>query len=87
MNRKIRKNAIPIDISTFKEIRGNIGLHGYKRMRTADKDNVRAYRKDSYGTTLVFINLQERAIEARTETWTGLMGLCDEFDLKSYRTT
>jgi hypothetical protein len=87
LNRKIKKRAIPIDISKFKEIRGNIGLHGYQRMRSADKENVRAYRNDSYGTTLVFVNLEDSAIEVKTETWSGLMAICSEFDLKAYKTS
>jgi hypothetical protein len=81
----MRRDAIPIEISSFRKIKGTIGLHGYRRVRTADKDDVRAYRKDSYGTTLVLINLGERTIEGKTETWGGLMGMCGDFGLMSYR--
>ena len=85
LNRKLRRDAIPIEISLFKKIKGTIGLHGYRRIRKEDRENVRAYRKDSYGTTFVFINLLERTIEGRTESWGGLMGMCSDFDLRSYR--
>jgi len=85
LNRRLRRDAIPIDISLFKHIKGTIGLHGYRRIRKEDKDDVRAYRKDSFGRTLMFINLQDSTIEGKTETWSGLMGLCSEFGLRSYR--
>lgn len=85
LNRKIKKGAIPIDISIFKRIRGHIGLHGYRRIRKEDRENVRAYRKDSYGITFMFINLEESTIEGKTETWGGLMGVCSDFNLRSYR--
>jgi hypothetical protein len=86
LTRKVGKDAVPIDISKFKAIKGNIGLHGYRRVRRESKSDVRAYRKDTYGITFVFINFQDHAIEARTETWAGLMALCSEFDLIPYRT-
>lgn len=85
LNRKIRKGAIPIDVSLFKRIKANVGLHGYRRIRKRDSNGVRAYQKDSYGTTLVFIDPEQSTIEAKTETWGGLMGLCGDFDLRSYR--
>ena len=85
LNRRLRRDAIPIDISLFKHIKGTIGLHGYRRIRREDKDDVRAYRKDSFGRTLMFIDLEESTIEGKTETWSGLMGLCGEFNLRSYR--
>ena len=85
LNRKIRKDAIPIDISSFRKVKGNIGLHGYRRIRTEGTEDVREYRKDTYGTTLMFINIQDSTIETKTETWVGLMAVCDEFDLSSYR--
>lgn len=85
MNRKIRRDAIPIDISVFKMIKGNIGLHGYRRIRKEDRDDVRAYRKDTYGITLIFINLKKSTIEGKAETWSGLMGVCSEFGLRPYR--
>jgi len=82
---KLRRDAIPIDISTFRHIKGNIGMHGYRRVRSKDRANVRAYRKDTYGTTMMFINLEQATIEAKTETWGGLMSICSDFDLRSYR--
>ncbi|MHC4659995.1 MAG: hypothetical protein ACYS83_12610 [Planctomycetota bacterium] len=110
LNRKLKRDVIPIDISLFKKIKGHIGLHGYRRARKEDRENVRAkkikghiglhgyrrarkedrenvraYRKDSYGTTLVFIDLVESTIEGKTETWGGLMGMCSDFGLRSYR--
>ncbi|MHC4446035.1 MAG: hypothetical protein ACYTA5_25860 [Planctomycetota bacterium] len=85
LTRKVARNAIPIHIGLFKRVQGNIGLHGYRRIRREDADNVRAYRKESYGVTLVFIDIEHRAIEAKTETWGGLMGLCSDFDLTPYR--
>jgi hypothetical protein len=85
LNRRIKKGAIPIEISQFKKIKGTIGLHGYRRIRKEDRDNVRAYRKDSYGITFMFINLEESSIEGKTETWGGLMGVCSDFNLRSYR--
>jgi len=85
LNRKLRRDAIPIDISTFRHIKGNIGLHGYRRVRKQDSSNVRAYRKDTYGTTFMFLNLEQSTIEAKTETWGGLMSICSDFDLRSYR--
>ena len=85
LNRRLRRDAIPIDISLFKHIKGTIGLHGYRRIRKEDKDDVRAYRKDSFGRTLMFIDLEESTIEGKTQTWSALMGLCGEFDLRSYR--
>ncbi|MHC4474057.1 MAG: hypothetical protein ACYTEL_00330 [Planctomycetota bacterium] len=85
LTRKVARNAIPIHMSLFKRIRGNIGLHGYRRIRKQDEGEVRAYRKDAYGETLVFIDVEHRAIEAKTETWGGLMGLCSDFDLTPYR--
>jgi hypothetical protein len=60
-------------------------LHGYRRVRKHDSEGVRAYRKDSYGATLIFINLEERSIEAKTEAWGGLMGVCSDFNLRPYR--
>lgn len=86
LNRKTRKDAIPIDISLFKHIKNHVGLHGYRRIKAEDREDVRVYRKDTYGRTLVFINLQDSTIEGKTETWVGLMGLCGEFDLRLYRT-
>jgi len=86
LNRRISKGVIPIEISQFKKIKGTIGLHGYRRIRKQDREDVRAYRKDSYGATLMFINLQDRSIEARTEAWGGLMGVCSDFNLIPYRT-
>ena len=85
LNRRIRKGAIPIEISMFKKIKNTIGLHGYRRVRKQDREDVRAYRKDSYGTTFIFVDLQERSIEGKTETWGGLMGVCSDFGLRSYR--
>jgi len=85
LNRRLSQDVIPIDISEFKRIKSTIGLHGYRRVRKEDTDNVRAYRKDSYGTTLVYINLEEKTIEGKTETWGGLMYVCDDFGLISYR--
>ncbi|MHC4618189.1 MAG: hypothetical protein ACYTEQ_10605 [Planctomycetota bacterium] len=85
LNRKVRKDAIPIEISSFKRVKGNIGLHGYRRVRTEDIEGVRTYRKDSHGIVFVFINLEESTIEAKTETWGGLMALCGDFGLRSYR--
>ena len=87
LNRKIPKDIVPIDISMFREIKGNVGLHGYRRTRAIDRENTRAYRKDTYGITIIYINTQDSSIEARTETWTGLMALCSEFELKPYRST
>ncbi len=86
LNRKTRKDAVPIDISDFKQIRGNIGLHGYRRIQRPSNDDIRIYRKDTYGTIYVFLNMGQSLIEARAETWSGLMGLCSEFDLIPYRT-
>ncbi len=85
LNRRLRRDAIPIDISSFKHIKGTIGLHGYRRIRKEDKDDVRAYRKDSFGRTLMFINLQDSTIEGKAQTWSGLMAVCSEFNLRSYR--
>jgi len=85
LNRRVGQDVIPIDISVFKKIRGTIGLHGYLRIRKEDKANVRAYRKDSYGTTLIYINVEEKTIEGKTETWGGLMCVCDDFGLIPYR--
>ena len=85
LNRRLRRDAIPIDISLFKHIKGTIGLHGYRRIRKQDRENVRAYRKDSFGRTLMFIDIEESTIEGKTQTWSGLMGLCSEFGLRSYR--
>ncbi|MHC4644732.1 MAG: hypothetical protein ACYTBJ_04470 [Planctomycetota bacterium] len=85
LGKRIGRDAIPVDISLFRKIKGNIGLHGYRRVRKEDRENTRAYRKDSYGTTLVLLNLGESTIEARTETWGGLMAICSDFDLRSYR--
>ncbi len=86
LNRKTKRDAIPIDISLFKTIKSNIGLHGYRRVRREDRKDVRAYRKDTYGTTFLYVNLEESSIEAITETWSGLMSICGEFDLRPYRT-
>ena len=86
LNRKTRKDAVPIDVGVFKEIRGNIGLHGYRRIRRPSDEGLRIYKKDTYGIIYVFVNLEQSSIEARAETWSGLMGLCSEFDLVSYRT-
>jgi len=85
LNRKTRKEAIPIDISLFKTIKSNIGLHGYRRVRKEDREDVRAYRKDTYGTTILYVNLKDSSIEGITETWSGLMGICSEFGLRAYR--
>jgi len=85
LNRRVGPDAIPIDISTFKRIRGNIGLGGWHRSRKDDFDNVRVYRKDSYGMMLVFIDLDEKRIECKTEAWGGLMCVCSDFGLRSYR--
>ena len=85
LNRRLGKRVIPIDISLFKRIKGTIGLHGYRRVRKEDRENVRAYRKDSYGITFVFINLEQRTIEGKTESWAALMGVCSDFNLRSYR--
>jgi len=85
LNRKIRPDAIPIDISTFKHILGNIGIGGWHRSRKDDSGNVRAYRKDSYGMMLVFIDMDEKTIEGKTEAWGGLMFICSDFGLRSYR--
>jgi len=86
LNRKTKRDAIPINISLFKTIKSNIGLHGYRRVRKEDKQDVRAYRKDTYGTTFLYVNLVDSSIEAITETWSGLMSICGEFDLRPYRT-
>ena len=92
LNRKTRRDAIPINISLFKRIKNNIGLRGYRRIRikdsqdSEDSEGVRTYRKDTYGTTLIFINTEKSTVEGRAETWSGLMAVCDEFDLKLYRT-
>lgn len=85
LNRRIKKGTIPIEISQFRKIKGTIGLHGYRRVRKEDRENVRAYRKDSYGITFMYINLQDSSIEAKTEAWGGLMGVCSDFNLRSYR--
>ncbi len=85
LNRKTEKDAIPIDVSLFKTIRNNIGLHGYRRVRKEDREDVRAYRKDTYGTTFLYVNLEESSIECKTETWSGLMSICSEFNLRAYR--
>lgn len=85
LNRKIRRSAIPIDISLFKKVKGTIGLHGYRRVRKDDEDDIRAYRKDSYGMTLMFVNVEERTIEGKTESWSALMSICSEFGLRAYR--
>jgi hypothetical protein len=85
LNKKVGRYAIPIDISHFKKVKANIGLHGYRRTRKQDSESARAYRKDSYGITLVLVNLEDSAIEVRTETWGGLMGLCSDFNLRPYR--
>lgn len=85
LNRKTRKDAIPIDISLFKKIKSNVGLLGYRRIRREGEEDIRVYRRDTYGTTYIFINLEQSSVEARTETWTGLTGICSEFDLIPYR--
>jgi len=85
LNRKTRRDAIPIDISLFKTIRSNIGLHGYRRVRKEDRKDVRAYRKDTYGITFLYVDLNKSSIECKTETWSGLMSICGEFDLRPYR--
>jgi hypothetical protein len=85
LHRKTWPDAIPIDISTFKQIAGNIGVGGWHRSRKDDIDEVRAYRKDSYGMMLVFIDFDEKTIEGKTEAWGGLMYICSDFGLKSYR--
>jgi len=85
LNRRVGPDVIPIDISTFKRIRGNIGLGGWHRSRKDDLGNVRVYRKDSYGMMLVFIDLDEKTIECKTEAWGGLMCVCSDFGLRSYR--
>jgi hypothetical protein len=85
LNRKVRKDAVPIDVSLFKRIKGSIGLLGYRRIIKEGQEHLRIYRKDTYGTTFIFINLEESSVEAKTETWTGLTGICSEFDLIPYR--
>ena len=85
LNKKLRRDAIPIDISVFKHVKGNIRAHGYRRARKRGSDNIRAYIKDTYGRVMIFINLKESTIESKTETWGGLMGICSDFDLRSYR--
>jgi len=85
LSRRVRKGAIPIDVSVFKKIKSTVGLHGYRRVRKQDKENVRAYRKDSYGTTFLFVNLEQSSVEGKTQTWSGLMAICSEFGLRSYR--
>jgi len=85
LNKKLRRDAIPIEISSFKRIKANIGLHSYRRIREQDGDNGRAYRKDTYGTSLMYIDLEESTIEGKTQTWGGLMNICSDFDLTSYR--
>jgi len=85
LNRKIRRDAIPISISSFKKIKTSVGLLGYRRIRKAGSENLRVYRKDAYGTALVFINLDESSVTGKTETWSGLMGMCDELGLVPYR--
>jgi hypothetical protein len=86
LSRRIGKKAIPIEISSFRKIKGTVGLHGYRRFRKEDKEGVRAYRKDSYGATLIYINVEQSSIEAKTEAWGGLMGVCSDFNLIPYRT-
>ena len=85
LSRKLRCDAIPIEVSQFRKIKGTIGLHGYRRVRNQDRDNVRAYIKDTYGTTFIFVDIEKSAVEGRTETWGGLMALCSDFGLRSYR--
>ena len=85
LNRKLSKTAIPIDISQFRKIRGVIGLHGYRRVRYEDSPGIRAYRKDSYGMVFVYVNLNESLLEAKSESWGGLMGICSDFNLRTYR--
>jgi hypothetical protein len=85
LDRRTRPDAIPIDISTFKQIAGNIGIGGWHRSRKDDSENIRAYRKDSYGMMLVFIDFNEKTIEGKTEAWGGLMHICSDFGLRSYR--
>ena len=85
LNRKTRRGAIPIDVSLFKKVKGTVGLHGYRRVRKDDADDVRAYRKDSYGMTLMFVDVEERTIEGKTESWSALMSICSEFNLRAYR--
>jgi len=85
LNRKRDKSKIPIDVSHFKSIKNHIGLHGYRRAKGQDAEGVRVYKKDVYGVVMVYINMEERTIECKSETWSGLMGICGEFDLSTYR--
>jgi hypothetical protein len=85
LNRRLGRRVIPIEISQFKKIKSTIGLHGYRRVRKEDREDVRAYRKDSYGITFMYINLQDSSIEAKTEAWGALMGVCSDFNLRPYR--
>jgi len=86
LNRRLSRDVIPIEISQFRKIKGTIGLHGYRRIRERDREDVRAYKKASYGVTFIFINLQDRTIEGKTESWAALMGVCSDFNLIPYRT-
>jgi hypothetical protein len=85
LSRKMKRDSIPIEVSLFRKIKGTIGLHGYRRVRNQDRDNVRAYRKDTYGTTFIFIDIERSAVEGKTETWGGLMAVCSDFGLRSYK--
>lgn len=85
LNRKLDKSMIPIDVTKFKSIKNHIGLHGYRRAKGHDDANIRAYKKDLYGVVLVYINMEERTVECKSETWSGLMGICGEFDLSTYK--
>jgi hypothetical protein len=85
LNRKVRKDAVPIDISLFKKIKGSIGLLGYRRIIKEGQEHIRIYRKDTYGTTYMIVNLEQSSVETRTETWTGFTGVCSEFGLIPYR--
>jgi hypothetical protein len=85
LNRKIRKGAIPIDVSLFKKVKSSIGLLGYRRIITEGRGGLKVYRRDTYGTTMIFINLEQSAVEVKAETWAGLMGACDDFGLIPYR--
>jgi hypothetical protein len=86
LSRKTSRKAIPIEISSFRRVKGTIGLHGYRRVRKEDREGVRAYRKDSYGVALIYIDIEQRSIEAKTEAWGGLMGVCSDLNLTPYRT-
>jgi hypothetical protein len=85
LNRKIKRGAIPIDISLFKKVKTGIGQLGYRRLLKEGRENVKVYRKDTYGTTMILINLEQSSIEGKSETWAGLMAACSEFNLVPYK--